>query len=91
MDTSKTKIYLLIIMSTLILQWNIRGLKQNHTSGLQPLISNQNPDIISLQETKLPNNDFKIKNYESYHYVHKKSLIAAGGTSLFIKNNLPQK
>ena len=91
MDTFKSKTYLLTIMSTLILQWNIRGLKQNHTSGLQPLINNQNPDIISLQETKLPNKDFKIKNYESYHYIHKKSLIAAGGTSLFIKNNLPQK
>ena len=47
-------------MSTLLLQWNIRGLNQNYTSGLQPIIHDLNPDIICLQETK-PANNFEIK------------------------------
>ena len=78
-------------MNTLILQWNIRGLSHNYTTGLQPLINSKNPDIISLQETKLADKKFKIKNYTPYHFVNERSLIAAGGTSLFVKNSIPQK
>ena len=78
-------------MNTLILQWNIRGLSHNYTTGLQPLINSKNPDIISLQETKLADKKFKIKDYTPYHYVNKRSLIAAGGTSLFIKKQYTSK
>ena len=78
-------------MATQILQWNIRGISHNYIPGLQPLINSENPDIISIQETKLANNNFKIKNYTPYHFINKNSIIAAGGTSLFIKNNIPQK
>ena len=89
---SKVKINLLLLaMSTFILQWNIRGLNQNYTSGLQPLLANHNPDIVSIQETKLANEKFNVRNYEPYHHINKKSLIAAGGTSLYIRNGLPQK
>ena len=89
---SKVKINLLLLaMSTFILQWNIRGLNQNYTSGLQPLLANHNPDIVSIQETKLANEKFNIRNYEQYHHINKKSLIAAGGTSLYVRNGLPQK
>ena len=77
--------------NTLILQWNIRGLIRNYTPGLQPLINTLNPTIISLQETKLANNNFKINNYTAYNHINKNTLIAAGGTSLFIKNHIPQK
>ena len=91
MAITKLTFFTVIMTSTLILQWNIRGLNHNYSSGLNPLLITHNPDIISLQETKLPNNDFQIKNYQPYHHINQKSLIAAGGTSLFIKNNLPQK
>ena len=91
MAINKFYLFTITIMSTLILQWNIRGLSHNYTPGLQPLINTENPDIISLQETKLANDEFKINNYKSYHFINKNSLIAAGGTSLFIKNNIPQK
>ena len=47
-------------MSTPILQLNIRGLNHNYIPGLQPLINSENQDIISIQETKLANNIFKI-------------------------------
>ena len=76
-------------MPNFLLQWNIRGLKQNYIPGLQPLINEMEPQVISLQETKLAN-DFEINKYKPYHYINKDSAIAAGGTSLFIKNDLPQ-
>ena len=78
-------------MATPILQWNVRDLNHNYIPGFQPLINSENPDIISIQETKLANDNFKIKNYTPYHFINKNSLIAAGGTSLFIKNNILKK
>ena len=59
--TKSVTFNIIIIMSTLLLQWNIRGLNQNYTSGLQHLIYDLNPEIICLQETKLSDN-FEKKN-----------------------------
>ena len=78
---------LLLIMSY-ILQWNIRGLSANYASGLQPLIQSTSPQIICLQETKLSCDDFEINKYAKYHYINRKNLIAAGGTSIFVKKDL---
>ena len=77
------------MMTTLLLQWNIRGLNQNYTSGLQPLINELNPKTICLQETKLATENFKINKYHPYHHINKNSAIAAGGTSLYVRHGTP--
>lgn len=74
-----------------ILQWNIRGLNVNFSSGLQPLIHSLSPDIICLQETKLSSEDFKIRKFTKYHHINQNNLIASGGASIFVKDQLPQR
>ena len=55
------------------------------------LISLFNPAIICLQETFLQdNNNFKTPNYEQYHYIHNAGLRANGGTSILVRNDIPQ-
>ena len=76
-----------------ILQWNIRGLNPNYTSGLTPLLESTNPSIICLQETKLPT-DYSnipgttIPGYTSLHYIFTGGDKACGGTSIYIKSNI---
>ena len=77
-------------MSTFLMQWNIRGLRANYASGLQPLIHTHNPQIICLQETKL-SNTYDINKYKSYHHINNNNLIAAGGSSIFVRSNLLQR
>ena len=73
-----------------IIQWNCRGVKTNFNE-LLILISLLNPAIICLQETFLQNNsNLKTTNYEQYNYIHDAGSRANGGTSIFIRNNIPQ-
>ena len=72
-----------------ILQWNIRGYLANLTS-LTQLINSITSDIFCLQETKLPNKNYNYNGYKPYHYINDKNKIASGGTSIFVKLNLPQ-
>ena len=76
---------------TYLLQWNIRGLNVNFSSGLQPLIHSLSPNILCLQETKLSTKEYTIKNYTEYHHINENNLIASGGTSIFVKNHLLQR
>ena len=76
--------------TTFLIQWNIRGLRANYTSGLQPLIHTHNPQIICLQETKILDT-YDINKYKSYHHINNNNLIAAGGSSIFVRNNLLQR
>ena len=76
---------------TYLLQWNIRGLNVNFSSGLQPLIHSLSPNILCLQETKLSTKEYTIKNYTEYHHINEENLIASGGTSIFVKNHLLQR
>ena len=51
-----------------ILQWNCRGLRLNFNE-LQLLISQYDPKIICLQETKLSeNNPPTLRHYSAYYY-----------------------
>ena len=70
-----------------ILQWNIRSLNRQYGPGLKPLIDNFNPQIICLQETKI-SSDFKIQRYKDYPYKHQNNLIAAGGTSIYVRSDV---
>ena len=74
-------------MASSILQWNIRGIKPNYTE-LNLLIKERSPNVICIQETKLPSEDFVIKGYQEFHHIHKDGLIACGGTSIFVKNSV---
>ena len=74
-------------MASSILQWNIRGIKRNYTE-LNLLIKNHNPNVLCIQETKLPNKDFVIKGYQEFHHIHTDGLIACGGTSFFVKKSV---
>ena len=75
-------------MST-ILQWNIRGLRSN-SIHLSTILQEQSMDVICLQETKLPDDTFIYGKFKTYHHVNKNNLIAAGGVSIFVKNNIIQ-
>ena len=81
---------IIVIMSTFLMQWNVRGLRANYASGLQPLIHTHNPQIICLQETKI-SNTYDINKYKSYHHINNNNLIAAGGSSIFVRSNLLQR
>ena len=78
--------------NTFLIQWNIRGLRANYASGLQPLIQTHNPNVICLQETKLKNN-YDINRYKAYHHINNNNnnLIASGGSSIFVKSSLLQR
>ena len=74
-----------------IIQWNIRSLKQR-LIYLNELINSLSPEIFCLQETKLENTNFEYsgKLYKAYHHINRSKKVAAGGTSIFIKRNIPQ-
>ena len=72
-----------------ILQWNIRGLRSNHVQ-LSKILQDLSADVICLQETKLSDDTFKYGKFKTYHHVNKNNLIAAGGVSIFVKNNIIQ-
>ena len=72
-----------------ILQWNIRGLRSN-SIHLSTILQEQSIDVICLQETKLPDDTFIYGKFKTYHHVNKNNLIAAGGVSIFVKNNIIQ-
>ena len=73
-----------------IIQWNCRGIKPNFNE-LLILISLLNPATICLQETFLKeNHNLKTLNYEQYHYIHYTGHWANGGTSILVRNDIPQ-
>ena len=78
-------------MTNKILQWNIRGIKAN-LNELILLIAGICPAIICLQETFLKeNNTTNIKHYTFYNYINKDTDRASGGTSILVKNEIPQR
>ena len=79
-------------MDPTILQWNCRGLKSN-LHELQVLIQQNNPLIISLQETfQNQSKEIKLKHYTGYHkYARYSNEKPHGGTSMYIKNSIPQR
>ena len=73
-----------------ILQWNCRGLRNNFEELIK-LISDNNIIVACLQETFLKSNDTcNIRGYTAYHKIGDGEK-AAGGSSVLIKNSIPQK
>ena len=76
-------------MTTEILQWNCRGIKANY-ENLELLILELNPKIICLQETFLkPSDSLTIPNYSSIHKMMDNPRKASGGTSIFVRRDIP--
>ena len=76
-------------MGTEILQWNCRGVKANY-ENLELLILELNPKIICLQETFLkPTDSLTFENYSSVHKMMDSPRKASGGTSIFIRKDIP--
>ena len=73
-----------------IIQWNCHGIKPNFNE-LLILISLLNPATICLQETFLKENpNLKTLNYKQYHYIHNTGHWVNGGTSILVRNDIPQ-
>ena len=55
------------------------------------MISLLNPATICLQETFIKeNHNLKALNYKQYHYIHNTEHRANGGTSILVRNDIPQ-
>ncbi|WP_411025501.1 endonuclease/exonuclease/phosphatase family protein, partial [Salmonella sp. s55004] len=67
----------------------LSGIKANY-ENLEILILNLRPKIICLQETFLKPSDFlNIPNYSSIHNMINNPRKASGGTSIFVRNDIP--
>ena len=73
-----------------ILQWNCRGIRANYEE-LLILLDKYDPKVVCFQETFLKyTNHLKIKNYNSYNYLHKDGHRASGGVSILVRKDIPQ-
>ena len=71
-----------------ILQWNCRGLANNHPE-LCILSQQYNPVAICLQETHIADiNKVFLKGYAPYHRLDTSHERACGGSSIFIRNDV---
>ena len=75
-------------MAVQIIQWNCRGLSANFEE-LELLISSFSPKIICLQETFLKDNSVTLNGYSSLHFISDRGNKASGGTSTFIRSDIP--
>ncbi|NRA90804.1 MAG: endonuclease/exonuclease/phosphatase family protein, partial [Simkaniaceae bacterium] len=71
-----------------IIQWNCRGLKNNHEE-LSLLANTDNPAVICLQETHLDNESkISLKGFQFYNRIDTSHERAAGGSSLLLRENV---
>ena len=71
-----------------IIQWNCRGLKNNHEE-LSLLVHTYNPAVVCLQETYLDNkSNISLKGFQFYNHIDTSHERAAGGSSILIRNNI---
>ena len=71
-----------------ILQWNLRGLRGKVTE-LQCLLSKYHPEVVALQETKLPPNEkFPIWFIKRYFIYQKNRTAHGGGVALMIHKDV---
>lgn len=68
-----------------IISWNVNGIRSAMSKGLLEFISNENPDIFCIQETKLSSTDFslKLEGYHQYYFNAKRK--GYSGTAVFSK------
>lgn len=70
-----------------IIQWNCDGL-YSHYEQFKRLITENNPYIVCLQETKFKCDHIpKIKNYKSYTKNLLSNTVAHGGVAIFVNEN----
>lgn len=73
-----------------ILQWNLNGLSARY-DFLKLLISNNNPDVICIQESHFKiNNHTNLRGY-SCLFKNRNSTYASGGVATYVRNNIPYK
>ena len=74
-----------------IAQWNCRGLRNNFEE-LVKLIEDNKTIAACLQETFLKaDNNYSVKGFKSYNKIGGTGERAAGGSSILIKESIPQK
>lgn len=73
-----------------IIQWNLRGYLNNY-SNLQLLISEEDPDIVCLQETKCKQNLTPIIPSKYLGYFFNTQNTSKQGTAILIKKNIPHR
>lgn len=74
-----------------IIQWNINGYN-NHKEYLQFIISDNNAEIICIQESNLKDqNEIKLRNFTCYNKNRHDCTHASGGVAMLINNNLYSK
>ena len=74
-----------------VLQWNLRGLRPN-IAELSLLLAQHNPNILCLQETKLPDGvDHQIKHFSGYHQYFSENQIASGGNTIYVNRHTPSR
>lgn len=76
-----------MINRTRLISWNCRGIRQKSTE--LGLLLRGNPDVVCLQETKLSNEDWTTKGFQSNHLIHDDGDVACGGVSILIRNGHP--
>ena len=82
-------IYLNIIMTNHILQWNCRSVKANFEE-LNLLINEKKPVAVCLQETFLKDSDrFTLKYHSSYFQHCTDNDKASGGVAVIVNNSIP--
>ena len=78
-------------MQNRIIQWNCRGLKANYGEKLL-LLKDYEPAALCLQETHLKDTEnVSIRDYNAFHAFSANNERAAGGVSIFVNYNAPQR
>ena len=72
---------------TRFISWNVRGIRSNRPE--LDLLLQRSPDVVCLQETKLPADDYTVRNYKAHHLIHSDGQIACGGVSILVKKDAP--
>ena len=81
-------LFLVVLMTATILQWNLNGFRPQY-EYLQLLITEHQPDIITLQETNFNNNFIPyLRNYSIYYKNRENVNHSRGGVATYVKNNI---
>jgi len=75
---------------TRLVSWNVRGIKSGKVE-LGALLSEEDPAVVCLQETKLPAEPQHepVKGYKGHHLIYSDGLIACGGVSVLVRAGIP--
>ena len=76
---------------TRLISWNIRGIRSSRAE--LDILLEKGPDVVCLQETKLPADLelYKVKDYTAHHLIHSDGQIACGGVSVLTRRGIPHR